>query len=170
VHASEIIEQFESLGYRLQLGANGKLLVRPNPPPDEAPRLAPLARLVLRYREEITQLLQSERPDMSNAPEMSVPIPALPLNLCRIADAVAAHPRSPILGDMALAVFARHAVEAQRTIERLPAAAKVEALARCREAEDQIVRAINSLNYQSAYNIAGELARLPSELNRFALQ
>jgi hypothetical protein len=108
-----------------------------------------------------------ERTDTSNAADMSA---ALPLNLCRIVDAIAAHPRSPILGDMALAVFARHAVEAQRTIEHLPAAAKVEALARCREVENEIVGAISSYNYQTAYRIAGELARLPDELNRFALQ
>jgi hypothetical protein len=112
----------------------------------------------------------SNIPEVSNAPEVSVSIPALPVNLGRIADAIAANPRSPILGDLALAVFARHAVEAQRAIEHLPTAAKVEALARCREVENQIVGAINGLNYQSAYNIAATLARLPDELNRFALQ
>jgi hypothetical protein len=105
--------------------------------------------------------------DMSNTADMST---TLPLNLGRIADAIAANPRSPILGDLALAVFTRHAVEAQRTIEHLPAAAKVEAFRRCREVENEIVSAISSYNYETAYRIAGELARLPDELGRFALQ
>ena len=98
----------------------------------------------------------TERPDMSNT--MSV---TLPLNLCRIADAVAANPRSPILTEMALAVFVRHAVEAQRTIERLPAAAKAEALAHCLEAENRIVAAITGRDYQEAYTLA---SALPGEL------
>jgi hypothetical protein len=108
-----------------------------------------------------------ERTDASNAADMSA---ALPLNLGRIADAIAANPRSPILGDLALAVFARHAIEAQQTIEHLPTTAKVEAFRRCREVENEIVGAISSYNYETAYRIAGELARLPDELSRFALQ
>jgi ribosomal protein L17 len=173
--ASDVIERFKSLGYDLRLRDDGKLIVRPCPPDHEAPRLAPLARLAQRYRAELIQLLQSERPpDVSDVSDMSSvsdeAAPTLPINLSRIVNAIAAHPRSPFLNDLAIATVARHAVEAQRTIERLPTAAKVEALARCREVEDRIVSAINSLNYQSAYNIAATLARLPDELNRFALQ
>jgi hypothetical protein len=176
VHASEIIRQFKSLGYHLKLNENGKLVVRPCPPDHEAPRLAPLARLVQQHREEVIRFLQSERSDVSkvsNAPrdadgaDISAPIPTLPLDLGRIADAIAAHPRSPILGDMALAVFARHAVEAQRTIERLPTAAKVEAFRRCREVENRIVAAIVGHDYQQAYALA---AALPGELAALTLQ
>jgi hypothetical protein len=168
--ASDVIERFKSLGYSLQIRHDGKLVVTPCPPSDEAPRLAPLARLVQQHRDEVIRLLQSERPDMSvtaeyvdaastsNTPDMSA---ALPLNLVRIANAVAANPRSPILTDMALAVFVRHVMEAQRTIERLPAAAKAEALARCREVEDRIVAAITGRDYQEAYTLA---AALPDEL------
>jgi predicted alpha/beta-fold hydrolase len=101
----------------------------------------------------------TERPDMSNTAEMSV---TLPLNLCRIADAVAANPRSPVLTDMALAVFVRHAIEAQRTIERLPAAAKAEALAHCREVENRIVAAITGHDYEQAYALA---SALPGDLS-----
>jgi hypothetical protein len=112
----------------------------------------------------------TERPDMSltsqyvdsastsNTLDMSA---ALPLSLVRIADAVAANPRSPILTDMALAVFVRHAIEAQRTIERLPAAAKAEALTRCRDVENRIVAAITGRDYQEAYVLA---AALPGDL------
>jgi hypothetical protein len=162
--ASDVIERFKSLGYSLQIRHDGKLVVTPCPPSDEAPRLAPLARLVQRYREEVIQLLQSERPDMSNTADMSG---ALPLNLCRIADAVAANPRSPVLTDMALAVFVRHAIEARRTIEHLPAAAKAEALAHCREVEDRIVAAITGRDYQEAYTLA---AALPGELSALTPQ
>jgi hypothetical protein len=105
-----------------------------------------------------------ERPDMSNAADMSNTADmsaALPLNLVRIADAVAANPRSPVLTDMALAVFVRCDIEAQRAIERLPAAAKAEALAHCREAENRIVAAITGRDYQEAYALA---AALPGEL------
>jgi hypothetical protein len=118
----------------------------------------------------LENFLKNERPDMSNAAEyvdaastsntldMSA---ALPLNLVRIANAVAANPRSPILTDMALAVFVRHVMEAQRTIERLPAAAKAEALARCREVENHIVAAITGHDYEQAYALA---SALPGEL------
>jgi hypothetical protein len=179
--ARQIVEGFSRYGLRLSVH-NGRLQIdpKPLPPPETAPpELCHLARLFKQHRDEVIQLLRSERPDMSNVSRdvdgasasntahMSV---TLPLDLGRIADAIAAHPRSPILGDMALAVFARHAVEAQRTIERLPTAAKVEAFRRCREVENEIVGAISSYNYQTAYRIAGELARLPDELNRFALQ
>jgi len=116
-----------------------------------------------------------ERPDMpvtsqyvdsasaSNTPDMST----LPLDLVRIADAVAANPRSPILTDMALAVFVRHAIEARRAIERLPAAAKAEALAHCREVEGRIVAAIAGHDYQEAYALA---SALPGELSALTLQ
>ena len=174
--ASDVIERFKSLGYNLQIRHDGKLVVYPCPPSDVAPRLAPLARLVQRYREEVIRLLQSERPDMSNAAEyvdgesasnaadMSS---ALPLDLCRIADAVAANPRSPVLTDLALAVFVRHAIEAQRAIERLPAAAKAEALTHCREVEGRIVAAIAGHDYQQAYALA---SALPGELSALTLQ
>jgi hypothetical protein len=112
----------------------------------------------------------TERPNMSvtsqyvdsasasNTADMSA---ALPLDLVRIADAVAANPRSPVLTDMALAVFVRHAIEAQRTIERMPAAAKAEALAHCREVESRIVAAIAGHDYEQAYVLA---SALPDEL------
>jgi hypothetical protein len=185
--ARRIIEGFNRYGFRLAV-VDGRLQTTPKPlpPPETAPPgLCRLARLYKQHREEVIRFLQSEQSevrkvsnvlryvesaDVSNAADMSEPIPTLPIDLGRIADAIAAHPRSPILGDLALAVFARHAVEAQRTIERLPTAAKVEAFRRCREVENEIVGAINGLNYQSAYNIAATLARLPDELNRFALQ
>jgi len=168
--ASEIVQKFNQLGIRLFLGRDGNLRARPLPPRDAlSDELRELLRF-LRQREcEVVQLL-SERPDMSNAADMSNTADmsvTLPLNLVRIADAVAANPRSPILTDMALAVFVRHAIEAQRTIERLPAAAKAEALAHCREAENRIVAAITGRDYQEAYALA---SALPGELAALTLQ
>jgi hypothetical protein len=164
--AREIVEGYRRYGLRLSVH-NGQLQIdpKPLPPPETAPpELRHLARLFIQHREEVIQLLQSERPDMSNAADMSNTADmsaALPLDLCRIADAVAANPRSPILTDMALAVFVRHAIEARRAIERLPAAAKAEALAHCREVEDRIVAAITGRDYQQAYTLA---SALPDEL------
>jgi hypothetical protein len=160
--AREIIEGYRRYGLRLTV-VDGRLQIdpKPLPPPETAPpELRHLARLFKQHRDEVIQLLQSERPEMSNAADMSNTADTsvtLPLNLVRIADAVAANPRSPVLTDMALAVFVRHAVEAQRTIERLPAAAKAEALAHCREAENRIVAAITGRDYQEAYALASAL-------------
>jgi hypothetical protein len=168
--ASEIVQKFNQLGIRLYLGCDGNLRARPLPPRDAlSDELRELLRFLRQREHEVVQLL-SERPDMSNAaeyvdsasvpntPDMSV---TLPLNLVRIADAVAANPRSPVLTDMALAVFVRHAIEAQRVIERLPAAAKAEALTHCREAENHIVAAITGHNYEQAYAL---VSMLPDEL------
>lgn len=164
--ARKIVEGYRRYGLRLTV-VDGRLQIdpKPLPPPETAPpELRHLARLFKQHREEVIRLLQSGRPDMSNTADMSA---ALPLNLCRIADAVAANPRSPILTEMALAVFVRHAIEAQRTIERLPAAAQAEALARCREVENQIVSAIAGRDYQEAYTLA---AALPGDLAALTLQ
>jgi len=71
--AREIIEGYSRFGLRLSVH-NGRLQIdpKPLPPPETAPpELRHLARLFKQHREEVIQLLQSERPDMSNTPDMS---------------------------------------------------------------------------------------------------
>jgi hypothetical protein len=94
----------------------------------------------------------------------------LPVSLARIADAIAAHPRSPFLNDLALAKVTQATLRAATALARLPVAARSEALEFCREVENRIVNSISAANYLSAYELLAALDYLPDRIARSTLQ
>jgi len=95
---------------------------------------------------------------------------ALPVNLARIVNAIAAHPRSPFLNDLAIAKITQATLRAATALARLPVAARSEALEFCREVENRIVNSIAAANYLSAYELLAALDYLPDRIARSTLQ
>jgi hypothetical protein len=95
---------------------------------------------------------------------------ALPVSLARIADAIAAHPRSPFLNDLAIAKVTQATLRAATALACLPVAARAEALEFCREVENRIVNSIVAANYLSAYELLAALDHLPDRIARVTLQ
>jgi hypothetical protein len=89
---------------------------------------------------------------------------ALPVSLARIADAIAVHPRSPLLNDLAIAKVTQATLRAAAVLASLPVAAQSQALAFCREIENRIVNSIAAGNYLSAYELLADLDHLPGRI------
>lgn len=122
---------------------------------------------------ELAERIRQAKPDLLALlaePAVQPEPPSLPIDLTTISDAIARNPRSPFLNDLAIATIARAAIEAQKALTGLPPAARVEALARCREVQDRIVAAIDRRNYESAYDLAARLERLPHEIEELRPQ
>ena len=153
--ATEIVERARRMGIVLSVG-DGVILARPKgaTPPD-------LADAIRANKAALLRLL---------APDSGESIPPLPIDLSRIADAIARNPRSPFLSDLAIATFTRAAIGAQRVIDNLPEGIKAEARYKCRGIEHRIIAAIAGSNYQTAYELADALIRLPDELAELALR
>ena len=160
-----IINSLGGRGIRLY-PAGDKLAVEP------ADRLTDQDRVLLRkHRDSLLALLSApENREPATAPAIGESIPPLPIDLSRIADAIARNPRSPFLSDLAIATFTRAAIGAQRVIDNLPEGIKAEARYKCRGIEHRIIAAIAGSNYQTAYELADALIRLPDELAELALR
>jgi hypothetical protein len=92
------------------------------------------------------------------------PFSTLPISLGRIADAIAAHPRSPLLNDLAIAKVTQATLRAAAALAHLPVAIRSEALEFCRDVENRIVNSIAAVNYQSAYELLAVLDHLPDRI------
>lgn len=114
-----------------------------------------------RHKRELLPLVVLEQTDSERT---------LPIDLGRIADAIARQPRSPFLNDLAIATIVKVALAAQAVLAELCPSARAAALAHCRELENAIARAILSRDYQSAYEIAARLDRLPREITELLPQ
>ncbi|HUY28170.1 MAG TPA: hypothetical protein VMV27_12190 [Candidatus Binataceae bacterium] len=90
--------------------------------------------------------------------------------MSRIADAIARQPRSPFLNDLAIATIVKAAIRAQAAMTGVTPAVQAAALRHCRELQDRIVGAIEHRDYQSAYEIAARLDRLPREITELRPQ
>ncbi len=150
--AQEIVERLAPRGIRFLI-EDGRLIVEPASKLSAADRLA--------IREAKADLLRLLAPD----PERT-----LPIDLGRIADAIARQPRSPFLNDLAIATIAKAALSAEAAMYGLPPAAHTVALLHCRELQDRIAVAIEHRDYQSAYEIAARLDRLPREITELLPQ
>jgi hypothetical protein len=160
-----IINSLGGRGIRLY-PAGDKLAVEP------ADRLTDQDRVLLRkHRDSLLALLSApENREPATAPAIGESIPPLPIDLSRIADAIARNPRSPFLNDLALVVFVRGAIGAARAIADLPEAARPAARLRCLGLQHRIVAAITGADYAAAYALADALIRLPDELAELAPQ
>ena len=158
MNAAALLVELRAAGIRIQPRPGGLRLS----PKDRVS--AELLEKVRRYKGDIIRLLGTPVPPAAAEP------PPLPIDLIKIADAIGRSPRSPFLDDLAVATITRAAVAAQRAIAALPNAARPEALARCRQIEDQIVEAIRAHDYAGAYQIAARLAELPHEITELRPQ
>lgn len=100
--AQEIVERLAPRGIRFLI-EDGRLIVEPASKLSAADRLA--------IREAKADLLRLLAPD----PERT-----LPIDLGRIADAIARQPRSPFLNDLAIATIAKAALSAEAAMYGLP--------------------------------------------------
>jgi len=94
----------------------------------------------------------------------------LPLSLTRIADAIASHPRSPLLNDLAIAKITQATLRAATALARLPFTSRSEGLAFCRDVENRIINFIAVANYLSAYELLTALDHLPDRIAKVRLQ
>jgi len=109
---------------------------------------------------EISNLSRISRtPFSGSGPAESAPEPSNALDeaLDRIAEAIAASPRSPVLNDLALSHAAQALIKATRIIRTLPLGVRHEALGVCGSASRTVEDAIRRRDYKRAYRLLDEL-------------
>src|SRR6516165_7793354 len=148
-----LVESLARRGIELWPDPNscGAIMVRPSS------RLTDDDRQTIRVHKTALLAALAER---DRDPEPAFPSP-WPLDLVAIADAIAHEPRGPFENDLALSRAARTAVEAERIIRALPAAACREALSLCGAVSRDAVTAICARNYRASYDL---LDNLPQRL------
>ena len=172
MNAQEILVEVEKFGAALVV-LDGKLKAMP-------PVVLP-AYLKAAIRERASEIKAAlltvvspdatEVPDTSRAEQDRDSLPCtLPVNLARVAEAIAAHPRSSFLNDLAIAKVTQATLRAAAAAARLPVTARAEALKFCRDVENRIVNAIVAVNYLGAYELLADLDQLSDRIAGLRLQ